>query len=174
MRLGVLFAVAGLVLLGGIVAGVFFLFGRGGSGGAAPAAPAGGGVVVGVPASAAADPKELEARHAEVRRPDRSAELVALAVSPDASAEQRRGALEQLSAAKVDAGTLFPLIAEFSNIEEGGFSDVAVEALASLLERGEKVSDEVGATEILVAASRPGACQAEEQGGGRGVGRPVI
>jgi HEAT repeat protein len=76
-----------------------------------------------------------------------------------------------LAAAGVNPDVLFPLIVEFSGNKEVGFSDRAVEALASMLERDEKAPDEVKATEILVAGSKPPAGNSTRIAAARGLGK---
>jgi hypothetical protein len=129
--------------------------------------PTGAGVVAPPNLSAA----EIEARNGEVRKPEKAKALAAVALDRAAKPEERQEAFGQLAAAGAEPSVLFPLVVEFSNNKEVGFSDRAVEALASMLERGHKAPDEAKATEILVAASKPPAGNSTRIAAARGLGR---
>lgn len=124
-----------------------------------------------VPAPAGLSAKELEAKYAEIRRPEKTKELAALAADAEAAGQKRIEAVQDLAAAEVGPEVLFPLAVKFSEEKEPVFRGVAVEVTASLLERGEKVADEEKAAAILINAAKPGNNSSQRTAAARGLAR---
>lgn len=113
---------------------------------------------------------EREAFLAQVREPERTKALAAVAADARAPGAQRIEAMEALAAAKVSPEVLFPLAVRFSEEQEPVFRGVAVEVTASLLAGGEKVGDEDKAAAILIDAAKPESNGSLRRAAARGLG----
>lgn len=103
----------------------------------------------------ASDPKILEALKLEAGSPQNAKALAEVTTDPTVSMESRQVSFELLSASKVRAEVLFPVILKLAEEKNPALADRNTEALASLLERGEKAPDQEKAAAILAAAAKP-------------------
>jgi hypothetical protein len=103
----------------------------------------------------AGDPKSLEAVKLEVGKAENAKALAAVATDAAAPMESRQVSLELLAASKVRAEVLFPVVFKVAEEKNPALADRATEALATLLDRGEKVPDESKAVAVLAASAKP-------------------
>jgi hypothetical protein len=135
------------------VAAVWFFVWRGRGVSPADSATVMGKKVETVPYPFSMQPKEREAWYAEVRKPEKTRELVGIALDAGVEEQWRRLALVNLAAAKVGADVLYPLAVKFSGEKSADCRREGVLALGSLLMRRERLPDEGEATEILLKAA---------------------